>query len=62
MTIETRAYARAGLLGNPSDGYWGRTISVTLRDFEARVTLTPSDELVIEPQPVDRQTGARSKG
>ena len=30
--IRKRAYARAGLLGNPSDGYNGKTIS----------TLTPS--------------------
>ena len=37
-----RAFARAGLLGNPSDGYGGRVIAVTLPAFEAVVTLTNS--------------------
>ncbi len=53
MTIETRAYARAGLLGNPSDGYCGRTISISVRNFAARITLQESAELVIEPHPAD---------
>ena len=30
MIIQTRAYARAGLIGNPSDGYFGKTISFIL--------------------------------
>jgi glucuronokinase len=30
-----RAYARAGLAGNPSDGYGGRTVAVVLREFAA---------------------------
>ena len=34
-----RAYARAGLLGNPSDGYHGKTISFSVRDFFAEVVL-----------------------
>ncbi|MCA9053956.1 MAG: hypothetical protein KDA75_08975 [Planctomycetaceae bacterium] len=37
--IRTHAYARAGLIGNPSDGYNGKTISVILRDYAARVVL-----------------------
>jgi len=53
MIIETRAYARAGLLGNPSDGYFGKTISLTIRNFGAHVTLYQSPELRIEPQPED---------
>ncbi len=48
--IETRAYARAGLLGNPSDGYFGKTISISVRNFGASVTLYESPELHIEPQ------------
>jgi glucuronokinase len=52
--IEARAYARAGLLGNPSDGYNGRTISISVRDFEARVTLVDSATLRIEPTDEDR--------
>ena len=34
-----RAYARAGLLGNPSDGYHGKTLSVVVRDFFADAVL-----------------------
>lgn len=52
-SITTRAFARAGLVGNPSDGYFGRTISFTIRDFSAQVTLTPSDVFEIEPGPGD---------
>ena len=53
MIIETRAYARAGLLGNPSDGYFGKTISITVKNFGAHVTLYESPELKIEPQEQD---------
>ncbi|MBN2521600.1 MAG: hypothetical protein JXB17_13895 [Bacteroidales bacterium] len=53
MIIETTAYARAGLLGNPTDGFFGKTISVIIRNFGARVTLYQSPELVIEEQDVD---------
>lgn len=37
--IRQRAYARAGLMGNPSDGYNGRTISFIVRNFYAEVVL-----------------------
>ncbi len=37
--IRTHAFARAGLIGNPSDGYNGKTISIIIRDFAARVVL-----------------------
>jgi len=50
MIIETRAYARAGLLGNPSDGYFGKTISISVRNFGAHVSLYHTPELRIEPQ------------
>ncbi len=50
MIIETRAFARAGLLGNPSDGYFGKTISVSIRNFGARILLYESPELIIEEQ------------
>lgn len=53
MIIETRAYARAGLLGNPSDGYFGKTISIIVRNFGAHVSLYESPELHIEPQDTD---------
>jgi glucuronokinase len=44
-----RAYARAALLGNPSDGYGGRTISFVVRDFAARVTVAATTRPSIEP-------------
>lgn len=37
--IRKRAYARAGLVGNPSDGYNGKTISIIVRNFWAEVVL-----------------------
>jgi glucuronokinase len=52
--IQTRAYARAGLIGNPSDGYFGKTISFILKNFSARVTLYESPRLCIVPQRADR--------
>lgn len=52
--IHTHAYARAGLIGNPSDGYFGKTISVILRNFEARVTCYESPRLSITPRWRDR--------
>ncbi len=51
--IETYAYARAGLLGNPSDGYFGKTIALTVRNFRARVLLYPSAGLEIKPGKAD---------
>jgi glucuronokinase len=54
MIIETRAFARAGLLGNPSDGYFGKTISICVRNFGAHVSLYQSPELCIEGSAKDR--------
>jgi len=51
--IETYAYARAGLLGNPSDGYYGKTIALSVRNFRARVLLYPSARLEIKPSKAD---------
>jgi glucuronokinase len=51
--VERHACARAGLLGNPSDGYFGRTLSVALRNFRATVTLEESTALRIEPDAHD---------
>lgn len=48
MSIETRAFARAGLLGNPSDGYFGKIIAITVKNFYASVSLRESDILRIE--------------
>jgi glucuronokinase len=51
--IETYGYARAGFLGNPSDGYFGKTISFAMSNFRARVLLYPSGRLEIKPSKAD---------
>lgn len=53
MHIETYAYGRAGLVGNPSDGYYGKTISLLVRNFRARVILYPSARLEIKAGKAD---------
>ena len=45
--IRKRAYARAGLVGNPSDGYNGKTISVNVRNYWAEVVLYEWDTVEI---------------
>ena len=47
--IRRKAFARAGLIGNPSDGYGGKTISVIIRNYWAQVTLYEWDHLEIVP-------------
>ncbi len=51
--IETYGYARAGFLGNPSDGYFGKTISFAMSNFRARVLLHPSARLEIKLSKAD---------
>jgi glucuronokinase len=45
--IRKRAYARAALIGNPSDGYNGKTISIIVRNFSAEVVLYEWDTVEI---------------
>src|SRR2546421_10172706 len=49
MIIAAHAYARAGLIGNPSDGYFGKTISFVIRNFKATVQLWESPHFEIVP-------------
>jgi glucuronokinase len=39
LLLRRCAHARAGLIGNPSDGYHGKTISLIVRNFRAEVIL-----------------------
>jgi glucuronokinase len=50
--VRTAAFARAGLVGNPSDGYYGKTISASIRNYAARVVLYewPEIEIVLSRQ------------
>lgn len=49
MIITAHAFARAGLIGNPSDGYYGKTISFVIRNFRATVRLWESPHFEIVP-------------
>ena len=49
MIIHTHAYPRAALIGNPSDGYFGKTIAFTFSNFRAEITLYTTPELEIVP-------------
>lgn len=39
--IRTRSFSRVGFLGNPSDGYYGKTVSVAL-DAIGCTTIKPT--------------------
>lgn len=47
LLIRKKAYARAGLIGNPSDGYFGKTISIIVRNFWAEVALYEWEDVEI---------------
>ncbi len=51
--IKTHAFARAGLLGNPSDGFGGKTISCIIRNWAAEVTLRPAEGSSMRIDPGD---------
>ena len=47
-----KAHARVGLFGNPSDGYHGATIALTIANFWASATIAPSERLCLVPHPL----------
>eukprot|EP01065_Artemidia_motanka_P040725 TRINITY_DN5152_c1_g1_i1.p1 TRINITY_DN5152_c1_g1~~TRINITY_DN5152_c1_g1_i1.p1 ORF type:complete len:672 (+),score=213.78 TRINITY_DN5152_c1_g1_i1:84-2018(+) len=51
--IVRRAYARVGLMGNPSDGFFGKTISLSIANFWAEVTIQQSERLCLIPHPLN---------
>src|SRR5680860_185537 len=53
MIIRQKSYPRAGLVGNPSDGYFGKTIAFTFTNFHAEVVLYETPELEILPNTRD---------
>jgi glucuronokinase len=53
MIIRKKSYPRAGLIGNPSDGYFGKTVAFTFQNFCAEVVLYETPELEILPNPRD---------
>ena len=53
MIIETNSYPRAAVIGNPSDGYFGKTIAFVFSNFKATVQLYQTPELEIKPERLD---------
>ncbi|MFW6327892.1 MAG: mevalonate kinase [Bacteroidota bacterium] len=54
MIIQAKSYPRAALIGNPSDGYFGKTIAFVFSNFSAEVVLYQSPELEIMPAEYDK--------
>ena len=53
MIIETHSYPRAAVIGNPSDGYFGKTIAFVFSNFIAKVQLYETPELEVKPERLD---------
>lgn len=51
MVFHVHVGARVGLIGNPSDGFGGKTIAVLIDDFSASVTAWESPQIEIIPHP-----------
>lgn len=51
MVIHEHVGARVGLVGNPSDGFGGKTMSALINDFSASVTAWESPQIEIIPHP-----------
>ncbi len=62
MIAHTTAHPRAGLIGNPSDGYFGKTISFTFTNFSASVQLWESPELELLPSRRDHSVFSGIEG
>ena len=54
LIIRKKTFARAGLLGNPSDGYNGKTIAISVRNMWSEVVLYEWDTMEIVLAQQDR--------
>ena len=45
MIINSVAYPRAALIGNPSDGYFGKTIAFVFDNYSAQVQLYETPQI-----------------
>ena len=57
-TVRSRSFARAGLLGNPSDGYFGKTLSFTFTQFGVELVMSESSRIRFQQGEVDDATFA----
>ena len=48
-----RTHSRVGLMGNPSDGFGGKTIALLCSNFWAEVTIRESTRLRLIPHPLN---------
>lgn len=62
MIIRTTAHPRAGLIGNPSDGYFGKTIAFAFNNFSAQIELWESPELELLPSRRDHSVFRSLRG
>lgn len=53
MIIETHSFPRAAVIGNPSDGFFGKTIAFVFSNFRTDIQLYETPELEIKPQRLD---------
>ena len=58
MIIRAISHPRAGLIGNPSDGYFGKTIAICLKGFQASIEMWESPELELLPSRRDHSVFA----
>ena len=56
--IVAYSFPRAGFLGNPSDGYFGKTLSFAFNDFSVELRLDESERMRFKPGVVDDATFA----
>ena len=56
MLIRRTAYSRSGLVGNPSDIFGGKVISLLFDAFRAQATVYESPRLTVVPSDRDRTT------
>lgn len=54
--IDIRVNARVGVLGNPSDGFFGKTISLSIQNFWAEVTIVESSKIELIRHPLNDPT------
>ena len=51
-SVKSKCYARVGLMGNPSDGFHGKTIGLSISNFWAEVSLQASEHIILHPHPL----------
>jgi hypothetical protein len=61
LSLSLFLFLSQGLMGNPSDGFHGKTISFTISNFFAEVVLWESDKLLFLGHPKHDGTGREKR-